>query len=250
MSGKMTVTFFAAGKADAVLIQTDSSSVMIDTGRQKNAVRLTEALKERNVTALNAVILSHYDKDHIGGASRILKKIPTEKVYGTYRLRKDDDIRRLDKTVIRQKIPFVISNRETTFSLDGAVYDIYPASGEYTGSQANNASLIVSVTFADIRFLFTGDAEDERIREFIEEYYIKTDILKIPYHGYPSRALEQLLAAARPSLCVITNSRRMPPARKISETRSMISNIGAECLETAEGTVTIVTDGREYEIIR
>lgn len=245
----MKVTFFAAKKADAVLIQTDAGAVMIDTGLAENAAELVRELKERNITRLDALILSHYDKDHIGGTARILRKFPVERIYGTYRDKKDD-LRQLDKAVSRHNVPFIISNRDITFSLDGAVYDIYPASAEYRTSFSNNASLIVSVTFKNVSFLFTGDAEDERIREFVEENYVKSDVLKMPYHGYPLASLGLLLKAAEPSLCVITNSRRLPPAQKLKQTKLMIMEAGAEYLETAYGTITIVTDGRSCDVIR
>ena len=50
---------------------------MIDTGEAENAPRILEALKEKNVDHLDALIISHFDKDHVGGAAQILENIRT-----------------------------------------------------------------------------------------------------------------------------------------------------------------------------
>ena len=42
--GTMTITVFEAGKADAILIETEAGSVMIDTGLEENSEELLAQL--------------------------------------------------------------------------------------------------------------------------------------------------------------------------------------------------------------
>ena len=45
---------------------------MIDTGLDENGETITDFLKKENIDTIDYLIISHLDKDHIGGADIIL----------------------------------------------------------------------------------------------------------------------------------------------------------------------------------
>ena len=76
----LTADILKIGKADCTLFQEGETSYMIDTGEAENAPRILEALKKKNVDHLDALIISHFDKDHVGGAAQILEAVTVDRV--------------------------------------------------------------------------------------------------------------------------------------------------------------------------
>ena len=79
--GVLRAAFLSAGAADAILIQTEHSAVLVDTGLKKNADELVAALREAGVERLDALVITHYDKDHVGGAPAVLENFAVETIY-------------------------------------------------------------------------------------------------------------------------------------------------------------------------
>ena len=79
------ITSIDVGKGDCILVQTgaadDPVNVMIDTGYKETAGDVLAYLETHNVQKLDALVISHYHKDHVGGAAAILKGIPVSMVY-------------------------------------------------------------------------------------------------------------------------------------------------------------------------
>ena len=80
-----TITSIDVGKGDCILIQTgdrnDPVTVMIDTGYKETADDVLNYLRKQDINKLDALIITHYHKDHVGGAAAILKGVPVGKVY-------------------------------------------------------------------------------------------------------------------------------------------------------------------------
>ena len=55
--------------------------MVIDTGEEDDGPDLVEFLQKRSIRELEALIITHYDKDHVGGADTLLEHIPVKKVY-------------------------------------------------------------------------------------------------------------------------------------------------------------------------
>ena len=68
----LTIDILATGKSDCIIVQIGDKTVMIDTGLDENGETITEFLKNENIKIIDYLIISHLDKDHIGGADVIL----------------------------------------------------------------------------------------------------------------------------------------------------------------------------------
>jgi len=77
----LNVTTFNTWKSDSTLLYTDESAVLIDTGESDDGDDILKAIYALGINHLDALILTHFDKDHTGGASVILKKISVDHVY-------------------------------------------------------------------------------------------------------------------------------------------------------------------------
>lgn len=65
--GTLTVAVLDVGKADCILIEESAGGAMlIDTGTRESAARILDFLQSRGIDALETLLLTHMDKDHIG----------------------------------------------------------------------------------------------------------------------------------------------------------------------------------------
>lgn len=201
----LVVDYLNVGKGDCMLIQSKTHTYLIDTGYEETADEVTAFLKSKNIKKLDGMIITHYDKDHIGGAKDIVKNFDVNVIYmpkydGTGSIyQKFMD--KLDKWNKLNLISYVTDNIKIEF--DGIIMDIYPAK-ETFNEDDNNNSLVTKIVNNNDSFLFTGDIEDERISELLCDSMIKADVLKVPHHGRLEDNTIQFIDEVDPEYAIIT----------------------------------------------
>lgn len=140
-----------------------------------------------------------------------------------------------------------VTVRETyEFTQDGVAYTVDPPrKSKYNEDESNNSSLIVSVVNGGNRFLFTGDAQTERLAEFLDTDRTSYDVLKLPHHGQDEPLLDPLLKSTKPSYAVITSSDDEPESEEVVRA---LKQAGIRILLTREGSVTLESDGTEVRL--
>ena len=66
------IDILSTGKSDFILIESEGKFVVIDCGFYENATKIEKFLNYKGVEDIEYLILTHNDKDHIGGAPIIL----------------------------------------------------------------------------------------------------------------------------------------------------------------------------------
>ena len=69
----MTVDILSVGKADCSILSDGTHTVIIDTGLESTADMVCQAIEKTGGGTIDLLILTHFDKDHIGGAAKILE---------------------------------------------------------------------------------------------------------------------------------------------------------------------------------
>jgi beta-lactamase superfamily II metal-dependent hydrolase/transcriptional regulator with XRE-family HTH domain len=207
-----------------------------------------EAFKKQLIEEINALILTHFDKDHAGGADAVIENLKVDYVYTTWRSKESDETEEFDEALSAAGIKANVIKGTQTFTIGGAKFEIYGASESYEKDESNNSSLIIRVSFGKKSYLFMGDAQDERITEFLNSYETEADFIKIPYHGHMQDTLAQLIEAVSPESAVITNSKAEPEAEEIAETEALLLENGVTFHETADGTVTMICTADSFRI--
>ena len=72
---ELTVHFFDAGKADAILLTTPDSTLLIDAGERGFGKTILAYLEEQGIERIDYLIVTHFDKDHVGGMARVINNI-------------------------------------------------------------------------------------------------------------------------------------------------------------------------------
>ena len=241
-----TIDVLKIGKADCIIINTGSKIVMIDTGEEENVADINDYMSNKGYNKIDTLILTHYDKDHIGGASEIISKYNVTNVIES----KFDDstieyinyhnaIYSLNETPTKLTESYQFTYDSCEFEID------IPKNNKYEKKQDNNISLIVSMKCGENRFLFCGDAMEERLNEFIEYNQNSYDLVKLPYHGNYLENYKAFLDSVKAKYGVITNSKKNSASE---ETLSILSEYSISTYQTRYGTVYITTNGKEITI--
>ena len=75
-----TVDFLSTGKSDCALIRMDELVILSDTADADDYETIARCLKSYGIKKIDYMILSHYDKDHIGAAAPLIRYYEVEKV--------------------------------------------------------------------------------------------------------------------------------------------------------------------------
>jgi competence protein ComEC len=80
-SGSLSVSFIDVGQGDGVLVQAGGEDYLIDAGRAEEGPNVVDFLRGRGVEALDGIVVSNPDADHIGGFLDVFDAFEVEVVY-------------------------------------------------------------------------------------------------------------------------------------------------------------------------
>ena len=256
----LQITMMNVEKADAILLQYQGHAMLIDTGLAETQDRLLQALQERQVTALDAVLLSHPHPDHMGGMQALFAAIPIHHVYDNGQGNKQAYYTHYISQVEARHIPRQIVKRGDRISLGTDVHiDVLAPSKIFTKDNlpnasstgiTNNNSIICRVTYGDFSMLFTGDAQKAEERQALKEKVpLSANVLKVGHHGSKTSTLPEFVKAVHPDCAVISCSRYRPVPESKQYALETLQKQGAAIYQTAQhGMITIRSDGKHYDI--
>ncbi|MCQ2458935.1 MAG: MBL fold metallo-hydrolase [Ruminococcus sp.] len=242
--GGFEVTFFDEGKADCMVLKTDNSTVVIDCGVKGTGKRLTAFLEERNVSDVDCLIISHYDRDHIGGAAKLIKNFNVKQVYAPDYADESEELTKYNDALKQKNITPQLLTSDVSFTADNVEYTVFaPKQSEYSKNNDNNHSLVTKAVYGDTSFVFSGDCMEERLSEIMD--IGRCDLLKIPYHGRKLDNLGEFLDKTAPQYAVVLTSKK----EFSSKVKSLLSDRNityyASCYND---TITAVSDGKAIKI--
>lgn len=246
----LKVSLLKVGKADAIVVQSGPQTMVIDTGEEEDGAKLVKYLEKQGVSKVDTLIITHFDKDHVGGAGVLVEAMEIGEVllpdYEADGRRYKDFLEALEGQAIAPRR----LTQPVEFALGNAAVLVEPPEDYSTAHDAkevdNNFSLITTVTYGENRLLFTGDAEELRLREWLSgETVADCDFLKIPHHGAYDAALDDLLAAVTPEYAAICSSAKNPAEQK---TLDVLKQYQVQTLQTKDGNILVTCDGKRLEV--
>ncbi|MDY3825137.1 MAG: MBL fold metallo-hydrolase, partial [Lachnospiraceae bacterium] len=205
----LTITALPVGKADALILKTDDWAAMIDTGEERDGSYIRETLEAAGIDHLNLLLVTHFDKDHVGSAAELLGTVGADQVlmpdyegtrpeYAAFlsalEAHPETEVQRITGTETL-KIPAGSVNTSLTIYAADDPEEIQDTEDEYD----NDMSLVAKLTCGERKFLFTGDIEKTRISQMLDSGVDWTaDWIKMPHHGRYQKKTEKLLEAVKP----------------------------------------------------
>ena len=204
------VTVIDVGKGDCILVETGSNKVMIDTGYKATSDSVIDYLNGHGIDSLDAMIISHYDKDHVGGAKAVIDSFNVVKLYLPDYVGTRSGYEDMIDAAKKNNVPYEYVKQDGSFTLGDAVYYLYPSTLEFDGEDDDDMSLAAAVRYHDHSALFTGDMEEGEMPGFISGHkggFEKCDILKMPHHGRLDDQTEELIDMVSPEIILVTDGK-------------------------------------------
>ncbi len=247
------VTCIDVGKGDCILVQAGASAALIDTGFQDTADDVLAVMQERGASHLDALIITHYDRDHVGGLSAIVGDADIDMVYLPGYVGADKNYKTVSKALEGSGLATQPVTEEVRIALGEGQLAIHPSDVDYVpnanGDEGNDndVSLVVTLTHGGDSYLFAGDLEREGIEAYLRAGHGHFDVLKMPHHGEGDGNTDELLDDVRPTIALITDSADDPADKKVLK---LLRKRDVDTYRTSEcGTIVVEGDGAgTYEV--
>lgn len=236
------------GKADAILILADGEAMLIDAGYTEQGTTVTEYLKKQGVAKLKYLVMTHADKDHVGGMAEVIRSIPVEQVYLSPKKENSPEYAAMVQTLNSTKTPYSFPELLSTFSLGKATFTVLaPGKKALEQGSDNDSSIVLRLVYGERTALLMGDALSRTEKEMRENgYELAAEVLKVGHHGQGDATTKKFVREVAPLYAVITCSKEEEPDRDVL---SVLRAFAAEVLRTDEkGTVVLTTDGAKWEV--
>ncbi len=243
----LKMTFLDTGKSDCIVIEAGGCVVVNDTADADDAGAICAFLDERQTKRIEYLILSHFDKDHIGSAAKLIGDYEVGQVLMPDYEEDSEPYMALMGALEETGTSYVRMREATSFSLEGIVFYV-DAPREAVYENDNNYSLITAVINGNNRFLLMGDAQKIRTEEFLESPAAKAryDLVKMPHHGDYNKKLKELFLTAKPRYAVLTPDAER--TRVEEETLALLETGRCSAFYTDEGTITVTSDGKNVAV--
>ncbi len=197
-----SVVFLSVGQGDCTVLQQGGDAILVDAGPRDPRTAydageriVLKRLRERGVTRVRAILLTHDDLDHVGGAGAILRAYPDARAWigPDSRIPGGPRVVRLGR---RQSVAF------GAFSLDV----LYPP-GDL--AKDNTLCALAAVRAPGLTLALTGDSptgSEEAILPLLPPRRDGRgcDVYKAGHHGSAHSGSAPLLAALRPAWIVVS----------------------------------------------
>ena len=258
--GRLHVTVLDIGQGDAILLQgPNGGRMLIDTGPDPD--RLLTLLDQRLPAwdrRIDLVVLTHPHEDHVAGLALLLDRYRIGDVVepGMVGLGPGDAAYRRRMTELGRESRVVAAGDR--LALDGIVLNVeWPFRGRVplratdSGTQINNVSIVLDLTFGQRRMLFSGDVEEEIDPQLLaagiaEDLSGQLDVLKVAHHGSRTATTDVFVEQLRPRVAVISAGWGNPYGHPSPETVGRLVGNGARLFRTdVDGSVEISTNGED-----
>ena len=239
-TGQAEIEMLAAsvGKGDALLVRAGSYTCLIDTGKSDAEDNLRRVLDHLGIEALDAVFITHTDKDHIGGLKWLRKSdIEIHAIYASRYFpeaseKKHQAVKTAEKLGL--EVNWLGAGDRVPLGDSGAVFEVVAPEREIPGNEDDN-SLVMLLDSPDGRILFAGDMEHmEEMNLLTSDADLRCDVLKVPNHGDSDACSPELIAACAPKIAVISTDSREKPDTPDSRVLKNLKKAGCETYVTQD----------------
>ncbi|MDP3032757.1 MAG: DNA internalization-related competence protein ComEC/Rec2 [Rhodocyclaceae bacterium] len=247
--GALMLTVLDVGQGQAIHVQTATHDLIFDTGPGFTAAAdsgnriLVPYLRATGVQRLDALVVSHADMDHAGGAASLLAAVPIGEFVSSLP----------ELHPLRQKSALDGRRNERrcrdgdTWEWDGVRFSVlHPTRADYAGKRTTNAmSCVLRIDSAHGNVLIPGDLEGTAEAELLARHgdSLRADILVAPHHGGKRTSSASFVSAVSPRAVIFPVGYRNRFGHPWPEVVERYSSTGARTHRTdRNGAVRIVID--------
>lgn len=242
----LRVTVLDVGQGDGILVEAPGAAVLVDQGPPEADV--AGRLRRMGIRALTAIVLTHPQRDHVGGAAAVLRRLAVGTVLDPG-LRTPSPDRAAALAVARQRgVPVVTVSAGDEFRIGRLTLRVvWPDRPGLPSEDPNLRATVILVGYRATDVLLTADAESDVTGRLPLR---PVEVLKVAHHGSEDGGLPALLRTLRPRIAVISvgegNDYGHPRAETVD---ALATRPGLRLYRTdRDGDVVIESDGRELTV--
>ena len=224
--GEARVTALDVGQGTAVIVETARHTLVYDTGPGfpgspgSGALTVLPALRSMGRGTIDALVLSHGDGDHIGGAAAVR------------------DGTRAGRVLLGEAVAGIDGQacvEGMAWRWDGVDFSVLgpPAHKQYAGNNASCVLLIeanpVPAGARPVRTLLAGDVETVAEGDLAVP---AVDLLLVPHHGSRTSSSAPFVAASRPRFAVVSAAFETHFGHPHADVVQRYRNVGAHLVST------------------
>jgi competence protein ComEC len=242
----LRITVLDVGQGDAILLQVPEGAVLVDQGPPEADVE--EQLRRIGVRRLLALVLTHPQRDHVGGAADVLRRFDVGFVLDPQIPAPSAEEREAVAEARQKQVPVVAARAGASYRAGSLrLRVLWPDEPGSRAEDPNDHAVVLLASYGETDALLTADAEGAVTVPLRPP---PVEILKVAHHGSADPRLAELLALTRPRIALVSvgagNDYGHP-------TPSTIATLGAApglavYRTDRDGRITIESDGERFSV--
>lgn len=203
-NSELLIHMIDVGQGDAILVQCDGYSMLVDAGPETAGPTVSQYLRETaGLSSLDIVMATHEHDDHLFGMPEALSGLTVGKVYSPKAVPMTYWFSTILPRLKQKELEVVRPFPQETFQLGSASVTFLNVLAE--SENVNDLSLTVRIDYGKSSALLTGDLEGEAETAMVQAGIpLKADLLKIAHHGGNTSTCDSFLNAVSPQYAVIS----------------------------------------------
>lgn len=205
-AGELWLTVLDVGQGLAIVARTENHALLYDTGpgfsseADSGDRTIVPFLRGEGIKHLDAMIVTHADSDHSGGALSVLEAVPVKRLVSS--LRADHPIQH------------AASNQHhcragESWQWDGVQFDmLHPSEQSYSNPKlkTNALSCVLKITTAHGSVLLPADIEKKSEYQLLANNgnALPSTVLVAPHHGSKTSSTDEFVRQVNPRLVIFT----------------------------------------------
>ena len=242
----LRLIFLDVGQGDAILLQVPEGAVLVDQGPPEAEV--AQQLRDLGVHRLAALVLTHPQRDHVGGAEEVLRRVAVDRVLDPRLALASEYQSAAIGEAEHRGVEIVEVRAGASFRLGRLLLRaLWPDRPGTPGEDPNRLPVVLLATYGETDALLTADAETEVTARLLSR---RIEILKVAHHGSEDPGLAAELRELRPTIAVISCGRGNDYGHPRPATLAALrASPGLSLYRTDEdGRVLVESDGRRLTV--
>jgi competence protein ComEC len=239
----LRLTILDVGQGDSILLQVPEGAVLVDQGPPEAEV--DDQLRRLGIRRLALLVLTHPQRDHVGGAAEVLEHIEVDRVLDPAIPAESPEESAALAAARERSVPIVQARAGVVFRLGRLRLELlWPDGLHVPGVDPNLRATVMLATYGKVDALLTADAESPVTLPLRPP---RVEILKVAHHGSEDDGLPRLLELTRPVVAVISCGRNNDYGHPAPTTIAALT--AAPHLDVfrtdLDGPVVVETDGEQ-----
>ena len=247
--GTLTVHFIDVGEGDSILLDIGDNEVLIDGGgKSPGVVRYIDDYVDGR---LEVMVATHPHADHIGGLISVLRAFEVDEIWLNGDTSTSETYSQFMSAVNSEGAQVFTARRGDTIHAGNLTFNVlHPAN---LNGSTNDDSIVLSLSYGQIDFLFTGDVEQEAEASMLVQSVVPVpdvEVLKVAHHGSRTASSMQFLQVIKPECAIYMAGQDNSYGHPHEEAIANLCEVGAQIYGTdIHGTVVVTTDGATYDVL-